>query len=100
MDTVHSGVTERTCGSNVEALAVSPRQACQLLGIGTTRLYQLIGAHELVSYHEGRARRITMASIRARVARLVGAADETPQPRRRGRPRKKPGASPAQASCE
>jgi excisionase family DNA binding protein len=98
MDTVHSGVTGRTGGSNVEALAVSPRQACQLLGIGTTRLYQLIGAHELVSYHEGRARRITMASIRARVARLAGAPDETPHCADAGsrarspvhRPRKRP----------
>jgi excisionase family DNA binding protein len=57
---------------NLEPLAVSPRQACLLLGIGNTRLYELIGNGELVSYHEGRSRRITMESIRARVARLAG----------------------------
>jgi excisionase family DNA binding protein len=88
MATVHPGVTGRAGGNSIEPLAVSPRQACLLLGVGTTRLYQLIGAGELVSYHEGRARRITTASIRARVARLAGAPDQTPQPRRRGRPRK------------
>ena len=74
--------------TEIEPLAVSPRQACMLLSeIGTTRLYQLIGTNELSTYREGRARRITMASIRARVARLAGM-PETPQPRRRGRPRK------------
>lgn len=77
--------------ANTEPLAVSPGQACLLLGIGNTRLYQLIGKGELVTYHEGRARRVTMASIRARVARLAATdtARAEPQPRR-GRPRKHP----------
>ncbi len=88
MSIIHSG-TGRP-GNNLEPLAVSPRQACALLGLGTTRLYQLIGAGELVAYHDGRARRITMASIRARVARLAGTPADTAQPRRRGRPRKQP----------
>src|SRR6516225_3984719 len=74
-----------------EPLAVSPRHACLLLGIGTTRLYQLIGNGELESYRDGRARRITMQSIRRRVERLLAAADASP--RRRGRPLK---TSPAQ----
>ena len=75
--------------SQLEPLAVSPQQACVLLGIGNTRLYELIGAGELVAYKEGRARRITMASIRARVAQLAGGANpESPSPRRRGRPSK------------
>jgi excisionase family DNA binding protein len=79
----------------IEPLAVSPRQACLLLGIGTTRLYELIRDRDLVAYHEGRARRITMESIRARVARLIGAggSEETPQPSRRGRPPKHPSAA-------
>ena len=79
----------KPAGKNqLEPLAVSPQQACVLLGIGNTRLYELIGAGELVSYHEGRARRITMASIRARVAHLAGVATaESSPPRRRGRPR-------------
>jgi hypothetical protein len=63
-----------------------------LPGIGNTRLYELIHDGELVTYHEGRARRITMESIHARVARLAGAgASSAPAPpRRRGRPRKRP----------
>jgi excisionase family DNA binding protein len=83
-------------GKDLEPLAVSPRQACLLLGIGNTRLYELIHDGELVTYHEGRARRITMESICARVARLAGGSGggEAPQPRRRGRPPKHPSAAP------
>jgi len=65
-------------GRDVEPLAVAPRKACALLDIGNTRLYQLLAAGELVSYHEGRARRITMASIRARIARLTDAPELRP----------------------
>jgi excisionase family DNA binding protein len=87
MRSIHPGVTGR--GDNqFEPLAVSPRQACVLLGVGITRLYELIGNGELQSYRDGRARRITTESIRRRVARLLAAA--SPSPRRRGRPRKIP----------
>jgi excisionase family DNA binding protein len=55
------------------ALVVSPQKACQLLDCGITRLYELINEGELVSYKDGRARRITMDSIRARVQRLIEA---------------------------
>jgi excisionase family DNA binding protein len=91
MATIHPGVTSRKIGADLEPLAVSPRQARVLLGIGNTRLYQLIANGELVSYQEGRARRITMQSIRARVTRLAAAlaTDDAPAtPRRRGRPPK------------
>lgn len=90
MATIHPEVTDKRIGNNFEPLAVSPRQACLLLGIGNTRLYQLLGAGELASYNEGRARRITMASIRTRVARLAGAVDVRAEQLRRepadGRP--------------
>jgi excisionase family DNA binding protein len=93
--TIHPGVTG-SCATSVrlEPLAVTPRQACILLGVGNTRLYQLIGNRELESYLDGRGRRITMESIRRRVARLVADADAIPAPtegivrRRRGRPSK------------
>lgn len=95
MSSFHPGVTGRAAGHELEPLAVSPRQACRLLNLGTTRLYELIAAGELESYRDGRARRITMQSIRSRVARLVSAANPgsstakvAPQLRRRGRPRK------------
>jgi excisionase family DNA binding protein len=93
MPTDHPGVIGRAGPQSLEPLAVSPRHACALLGIGNTRLYQLIHDGELVTYREGRARRITMESIRARVARLAGASDKAPQPRRRGRPPKHPNAA-------
>ena len=76
MSTIRSEITGRATGAEaLEPLAVSPRQACLLLGIGNTRLYELIEAHELEAYHEGRARRITMRSIRERVARLAAKAE-------------------------
>jgi excisionase family DNA binding protein len=75
MITTHTGSTGSRPGKDrlIEPLAVSPRQACLLLGIGITRLYELIRDRELVTYQEGRARRITTESIHARVARLAGA---------------------------
>jgi hypothetical protein len=57
--------------AEIEPLAVSPRQACRLLGCGITRLYELIGSAELESYLDGRMRRITMRSIVARIDRLL-----------------------------
>jgi excisionase family DNA binding protein len=73
-----------------EPLSVSPRQACSLLNVGNTRLYQLLRDGELATYREGRARRITVESIRARVSRLAGGNGNgnTPRSRRRGGPRK------------
>lgn len=55
-------------------LAVSPREACRLLSVGITRLYELIGNGELESYKDGGARRVTTKSIVARVERLAAAA--------------------------
>jgi excisionase family DNA binding protein len=91
MATIHPGLSGRKIGADLEPLAVSPRRACVLLSIGNTRLYQLISNGELVSYQEGRARRITMQSIRARVERLAAAVttgDAPAAPRRRRRPPK------------
>jgi excisionase family DNA binding protein len=81
-------------GDDFEPLAVSPRQACQLINVGITYLYDLINNGELESYLEGRSRKITMRSIRARQDRQLAAArgaivtTEAAQPCRRGRPRK------------
>jgi excisionase family DNA binding protein len=91
MATIHAGVTGRAGSDQLEPLAVSPRQTCLLLNIGNTRLYELIRNGELDTYREGRARRITMESIRHRVERLLadaGSADvdiEAALPRRRQR---------------
>jgi excisionase family DNA binding protein len=88
MLTEHPDITGRRSADIVEPLAVSPRDACRLLAIGNTRLYELLERGELVSYREGRARRITVASIRGRIAELSGAGVQPPaQPT--GRPRKR-----------
>jgi hypothetical protein len=79
--------------NDLEPLAVSPRQTGQLLNIGLTRVWQLIGSGELETYWEGTSRKVTMRSIRTRHERQLAAARGTeaiPQPRRR-RPRKTAG---------
>src|SRR5262245_3778153 len=76
----------------IEPLAVPPRVAWHLLGCGNTHGYALIADGELESYLDGRARKITMRSIKAYIARRLAAnraTTEAPLPRRkRGRPRK------------
>jgi excisionase family DNA binding protein len=59
--------------SVLQPLAVSPRQACGLLSIGLTRLYELLGSGELDSFLVGRSRRITVASMQAFVERRLAA---------------------------
>jgi excisionase family DNA binding protein len=66
-----------------EPLLASPKEACALLNCGLTRLYQLLHDGELESYLDGGARKITMASIHGRVARLI--ASGMPPERRPGR---------------
>src|SRR5262245_58243845 len=56
---------------SVAPLAVPPREAARLLSVSLTRLYELMRAGELVSYRDGRARRITTASIHQRMARQI-----------------------------
>jgi hypothetical protein len=56
-----------------EPLAVSPRRTALLLDCGITRVYELINSGELESYKDGKSRKITMRSIRARTERLLGA---------------------------
>lgn len=54
-------------------LAVSPRAACKLLSIGLTRLYEIMNAGELDSFHVGRSRRVTVASIDRFIQRRLAA---------------------------
>jgi excisionase family DNA binding protein len=56
-----------------EPLAVSPAKAWKMLDIGNTHGYELIKSGELESYRDGKSRKITVASIKARIARLVAA---------------------------
>jgi excisionase family DNA binding protein len=54
-------------------VAVTISQACRLLSVGRTHLYELLKAHEIDSYHEGRARRVPYESIIAYATRRVRA---------------------------
>jgi hypothetical protein len=62
-------------GKDFEPLVVSPKEAGRLLNKGHQKIYDLIGSGELESYidADGRARNITMASIRAYIARRLDA---------------------------
>jgi len=59
-------------------LAVPPLEAARLLSICITRVYRLMRAGELRSFHSGRSRRITMASIKKFIARQIAVANRTP----------------------
>jgi excisionase family DNA binding protein len=59
----------------VTPLVVPPRDACRLLSIGMSRLYDLMRSGELSSYLDGRSRRITMKAIHEYVARRVADAE-------------------------
>lgn len=84
----------RDFSAGPQPLLVRPRVARQLLGgCGLERLYGLLNSRELESFHEGRARLITVASIERYIARRLAEAGGTPTtapaaspPRRRGRP--------------
>jgi hypothetical protein len=54
-----------------EPLVVKPKVAWKMLACSNTRGYELLAAGELESYKEGRSRKITVASIRAFVARQL-----------------------------
>jgi excisionase family DNA binding protein len=54
-------------------LLVSPREACRLLSIGLTRLYEILNTGELDSVLIGRSRRISVASIHSFVQRQIAA---------------------------
>jgi excisionase family DNA binding protein len=54
-----------------EPLVVSPRRARRMLDCGNTRLYELIAAHELESFKDGRSRKITVTSIKEYIARRI-----------------------------
>jgi excisionase family DNA binding protein len=74
-------------------LAVPPQEASRLLSVGMSRLYKLMRTGELESYRDGRSRRITMDSIKKRMARQLAAAHDDgwrqitphPSPRRKAR---------------
>jgi|tagenome__1003787_1003787.scaffolds.fasta_scaffold20317397_1 hypothetical protein len=63
---------------NCDVLVVSPKGACRMLGCSITRLYEILNAREIVSYRDGKSRKILVTSIRSYIDRQV-AAEETKQ---------------------
>lgn len=61
----------QTCNEVSTPLVVAPREACRMLSIGLTRLYELLHDGDLESYRDGGSRRITVASIQAYVERQL-----------------------------
>jgi excisionase family DNA binding protein len=61
---------------SLEPVAVSPKGAGRALDYGLTKIYDLINAGELEVYKDGRATRITTASIKSYVQRRLA---ETPK---------------------
>jgi hypothetical protein len=55
-------------------LIVSPKIARSMLNIGQTKLYQLLAAHELQSYSEGKSRKIVVRSIHQYIQKKLKAA--------------------------
>ena len=55
-------------------LAVPPKDAWRLLGVSNSTGYELLAAGELNSFRLGRARRITVESVRQLIARRLAAA--------------------------
>jgi len=54
-----------------QPIAVQPKDAFAMLGVGVTKGYELINAGELEAFKIGRSTRITTASIRNFVARQL-----------------------------
>jgi hypothetical protein len=57
--------------NDLDPLVVKPKVAWKMLACSNTRGYELLAAGELDSYKDGRSRKITVASIKALVARRL-----------------------------
>lgn len=69
-------------------LTVRVADAAGLLGVGKTKIYELISAREIEIIKLGRATLIISASIEAFIERQREPASAAPMARKRGRPRK------------
>jgi hypothetical protein len=82
MATIHPGITGRSTGDDLEPLAVTFKVASRITGLGLTTLWKLAKENRIEVVHVGRRSLPTYRSLKKLL--LL----DTPQPRRRGRPRK------------
>jgi hypothetical protein len=66
--------TKNPQADDVEPLVVKPRDAWRLLGCSNTYGYELLALRELDSFKDGKARKITVASIKSYIRRRLEAA--------------------------
>jgi excisionase family DNA binding protein len=64
-------MSQPNIGSDEQRLVVSPRRAMYMLDCGRTHVYELIAQGELVSYLDGRSRKITVESIHRYIERRL-----------------------------
>jgi AT hook motif len=82
----HPGVSGHAGAEHLPPLAVTVRRASKLSGLDLTSIW--------VALRDGRLEAVRVPGVRrtlvnyASLARLLSSTDETPQPRKRGRPRK------------
>jgi len=55
----------------VEKLLLSPEEAAEMLGVGRSRVYDLMRTRQLQSVLIGKSRRVPVAAVHAFVARLT-----------------------------
>jgi hypothetical protein len=68
---VEGPMSQRRARETVAPLVVKPKDARIMLSCSQERLYQLLNAGELQSFKDGRARKITVESIKAYIKRGV-----------------------------
>ena len=55
----------------MEKLLLSPEEAAEVLGVGRSRVYDLMRKRELASVRIGKSRRVPVAALRTYVERLT-----------------------------
>lgn len=60
-----------SCPQSVEPICIRVNDAARMIGVGRTKLYELISAGELETVKIGKATRVTTASLHKFVGRLV-----------------------------
>ena len=55
----------------MERLLLTPEEAAEVLGVGRSRVYDLMRRRELVSVRIGKSRRVPVAAVRAYVELLT-----------------------------
>jgi excisionase family DNA binding protein len=63
--------TDRSEEEYMEKLLLSPEEAAEVLGVGRSRVYDLMRTRQLPSVRIGKSRRVTVAAVHAYVERLA-----------------------------